>query len=474
MSTLPVTTDPLGVVVVDDTPDLRALLRMALERRGEFQVVAEAGDGQEGVRLVQELQPDVVLLDIAMPVMDGLEALPLIRAACPRATVVMLSGFGAAEMTQRAMLAGADGYLQKGLPIRALLSQVRSIAEQTADRRNGGLRPQPGEAPAEVAHEEREFTEVSDRLAVVDHLELAPVGFLQVRDGQVIRGNREAGRLLGDVSAADPPLLDALAPELAEHLATHPEPDSTTMVDLGQPPRSMRVTVRRSGLDHVLYLQPETSDEAELLRRSMATAAHEIRNPVSVLSAAAESLLEEELTADRDRILALIVRQARLLDAITADLLTAGQAHRGILTVQLQPLAAGALVRAMTADLDDVTVLDETTTGVLTDPHRFAQMVGNLLGNARKYGAAPYVVKLRTEGPEVVVDVEDDGAGVPEEFRPRLFQEYSRAADTTASGTGLGLFVVRSLAEAQGGTVGYRPRDPHGSVFTLRLPAAPA
>ncbi len=106
MSTEPVPDAPLGVLVVDDTPDLRDLLRMALERRGEFHVVAEASNGREGIELARAHQPDLVLLDISMPVMDGLEALPQIRAACPRAAVVMLSGFGATEMTERALARG--------------------------------------------------------------------------------------------------------------------------------------------------------------------------------------------------------------------------------------------------------------------------------------------------------------------------------------------------------------------------------
>ena len=77
-------------------------------------------------------QPDVVLLDIAMPVMDGLEALPLIREAAPDATVIMLSGFGADKMVDLAMRQGAAGYIQKGQPMRELVSRVHQLMADAA------------------------------------------------------------------------------------------------------------------------------------------------------------------------------------------------------------------------------------------------------------------------------------------------------------------------------------------------------
>jgi DNA-binding NarL/FixJ family response regulator len=132
---------PLRVVVVDDTPDLRDLLTMALQRRGEYAVVAEAENGREAIDVVRAHQPDLVLLDIAMPVMDGLEALPHIRQAATSATVVMLSGFNAAEMTERAVALGADGYVQKGTPIRQLLEQVRGHLERSAAARGSRVPP---------------------------------------------------------------------------------------------------------------------------------------------------------------------------------------------------------------------------------------------------------------------------------------------------------------------------------------------
>ena len=121
-------TTPISVVVIDDSEDLLFLVRGALERSGQFRVVAEAADGEQGVSAVTAAQPDLVLLDIAMPVMDGLQALPLIRKACPTTIVVMLSAFGdASGMPQRAMEMGANGYIHKDGRIQALPEQLRVI-----------------------------------------------------------------------------------------------------------------------------------------------------------------------------------------------------------------------------------------------------------------------------------------------------------------------------------------------------------
>jgi signal transduction histidine kinase len=449
--------DPLRVLVVDDTPDLRDLLTMALERTGEFEVVAQAENGRQAVDVVSSVDPDVVLLDIAMPVMDGLEALPLVRRSCPEAIVVMLSGFGASEMTTKALSGGADGYIQKGQPLGSMLAQLRTLVARVSSERAG---VEPG---ADM-----------ERPVMLDHLELAPFGFLQIRNGSVLRANREAGRLLGDLSSPDVDLA-IMSPALASHLRGDPDQDAAALLDLGEPARRVMVTVRHTGEDQVVYLQTQSGDEAELLRRAIATAAHEIRNPVSVLMGVAETLLlhgRELSEAERGRMLAAIGRQTRLLDNITADLLTAGQAQHGTLAVQLENVDPADIVRAVVDDSFDLTVINDSRPLVITDPMRLQQMLGNLLSNARKYGEPPFEVQVMDAGSHVSIAVLDSGPGVPEGFRPRLFQEYSRAPGTRARGTGLGLFVVRALAEAQGGSVTYAPRAPRGSVFTLNLPAA--
>ncbi len=115
------------VLVVDDAEDLRLLLRTRLERSPVLTVVGEAGDGLAAIELAQRLQPDLVLLDLAMPRMDGLDALPHIKEAVPDTHVVVLSGFNEDTLADRALAAGADRYVVKGTSLRALVEMLEEL-----------------------------------------------------------------------------------------------------------------------------------------------------------------------------------------------------------------------------------------------------------------------------------------------------------------------------------------------------------
>lgn len=118
----------IRVLLVDDAPDIRFLIRMGLERDGRFEVVAEANNGSDAIGLAEDHQPDVVVLDVAMPVMDGLEALPLIRAVAPASRIAILSGFTARSMVSNAEAQGADAYIEKGTPLPQIAETLFGLA----------------------------------------------------------------------------------------------------------------------------------------------------------------------------------------------------------------------------------------------------------------------------------------------------------------------------------------------------------
>jgi CheY-like chemotaxis protein/PAS domain-containing protein len=117
------------VLIVDDAEDIRMLLRLRLTRHGSFEVVGEAADGMDAVDQARELQPHLVLLDMAMPRMDGLQALPLIRAAVPDVRVIVLSGFNQRTLEREALAAGADRYVVKGGSMRELLEVIENVLD---------------------------------------------------------------------------------------------------------------------------------------------------------------------------------------------------------------------------------------------------------------------------------------------------------------------------------------------------------
>jgi DNA-binding NarL/FixJ family response regulator len=110
------------VLIADDRAQARAGLRALLATAPQVKVVGEAGDGQEAVRLVEQLRPDVVLMDSKMPVVDGLEATRLVKGRWPGVKVIVLTVVAAHRA--RALAAGADAFLVKGCPAEELLAAI--------------------------------------------------------------------------------------------------------------------------------------------------------------------------------------------------------------------------------------------------------------------------------------------------------------------------------------------------------------
>lgn len=112
------------VLLVDDDPDVRGVIRALLADDGGFEVVGQAPDGPLGISLATHLHPDVVLLDLAMPVMDGLSVLPEIRRQAPETRVIVLSAFGTDRTVRAAMAGGAAAFVHKGAELADELISV--------------------------------------------------------------------------------------------------------------------------------------------------------------------------------------------------------------------------------------------------------------------------------------------------------------------------------------------------------------
>ncbi len=120
---------PARIVVADDHPLVREAVRMMLGGQPDLKVVGEAKDGQEALELCRRLEPDLVLMDVRMPKMDGLEATRKIKEECPATIVLMMTSFENPQYLSEAIRAGAAGYVLKDITEHQLLEAVRRAIE---------------------------------------------------------------------------------------------------------------------------------------------------------------------------------------------------------------------------------------------------------------------------------------------------------------------------------------------------------
>jgi PAS domain S-box-containing protein len=177
------------VVLVDDVPEVRALVKTRLRLSGRFDVVAEGSDGVEAVALARTHRPALLLLDVSMPRLDGLGALPQVLEASPGTRVVMYSGFDEQGLAHRAVELGAVGFLEKSTAVETLADDLTSLLGADV------------EPVAEISTPD----DVTDTAALEEHLERfrevfeeAAIGMATMTlTGHVVRANRALAEILG-------------------------------------------------------------------------------------------------------------------------------------------------------------------------------------------------------------------------------------------------------------------------------------
>jgi DNA-binding NarL/FixJ family response regulator len=118
----------IGVLICDDVESIRALLGTVIELHEGLRVVGEAKNGREAIAEAQRLQPDVILLDLSMPILTGLDALPEIKRVAPSAKVIVLSGFAAQMVEDDIVAHGADRFLEKGVHPDVITALIEEVA----------------------------------------------------------------------------------------------------------------------------------------------------------------------------------------------------------------------------------------------------------------------------------------------------------------------------------------------------------
>ena len=242
----------------------------------------------------------------------------------------------------------------------------------------------------------------------------------------------------------------------------------------------------------VLEREREANDRLrqldQLKTEFVAMVAHDLRSPMSVITGFADTIHDRwHEISDDDKLeyLQLISRNTRSLADFVEDVLQVARMESGELSYNVQPFDARTVVHRIVRDMKvahpemslTVEAPDELPEA-LGDAERNWQILTNLVTNAMKFSEGDPRIRVRIsslpEEREVAIAVRDHGVGISDEDLPRLFRRFSRVGPTrrTVAGTGLGLYIVKSMVEAQGGRIWVQSEPGNGSTFTYTLPIA--
>ncbi|WP_299532646.1 HAMP domain-containing sensor histidine kinase [uncultured Streptomyces sp.] len=222
----------------------------------------------------------------------------------------------------------------------------------------------------------------------------------------------------------------------------------------------------------------DMSAREESSRRFVADMSHELRTPLTAITAVAEVLEDEADSLDPMIAPAvhLVVSETRRLNDLVENLMEVTRFDAGTARLVLDTVDVADQVTACIdarAWLDAVDLDAERGIMVRLDPRRLDVILANLIGNALKHGGSPVRVSVRTEGPELVVEVRDHGPGIPADVLPHVFDRFYKASASRprSEGSGLGLSIAMENALIHGGTItAANSPDGDGAVFVLRLP----
>ncbi|MET7440932.1 response regulator, partial [Streptomyces sp. NPDC005568] len=461
---MPVT--PVTVLLVDDEPLVRAGLRAVLEAQPDIEVCGEAADGAAVIPLVRRLRPDVVAMDVRMPLLDGIEATrAVLRTVADPPKILVITTFENDEYVYEALRAGADGFLLKRARPAEIVHAVRLVAE--------------GESlllPASVRQLAAEYGDGGGNPAARALLERAT---LTGRDATVaLGGGRGAVQVAQEFSDTEDLLRELqqrtvllvsavvvaagvfgwwLARRITRRLVrlAGAAEDVARTGRLGiQVPVTGHDEVARLGrsFDRMLGRLARSEEDQ---RRLVQDAGHELRTPLTSLRTNISMLrrIDELPPAAREELVADLALESRELTDLVNELveLAAGQSDtEPVRALDLAETAEDVAVLARRRTGRDVTVHASGDTRIGGRPAALQRALSNLVENAAKFdpdgeGTIEIVVEGRPveagggpgEGPwdsgaphgTVRVEVRDRGPGIAEGDRTRVFDRFYRAAD---------------------------------------------
>jgi signal transduction histidine kinase len=446
----------IKVLCVDDHPIVRQGIATLLSVEPDMALVAEAANGREAIQQFRAHRPDVTLMDLQMPGMSGLDAIGAIRAEFPDATIIVLTTYAGDAQAQRALQAGARGYLLKNALHKELLDAIRAV--------HAGRKALPSQGSFELAGQVADET-----------LTPAEIGVLRF----IAEGN------------AYPEIARALA--LSQEAVEGQVRTILAKLDAQESAHAAIAELKRG----MVQTERAARHAAEAANRAksqfLAGMSHELRTPLNAVLGDAQLLtMEGGLTPRQARGLDTIHESGQHLLALVNDILDLARIEAGRTELNPVPVNLSDLLQTVVnlmrvkADEKQLAFVFEAVPGlpqaVLADERRLRQVLLNLLGNAIKFtdtGTVTLRASAEPRGQAQVLlrlDVEDTGVGMHADEMARIFEPFEQVGDMQrrSGGTGLGLAITRALVNDMGGQVQASSEFGRGTRFRVELPLSVA
>jgi PAS domain S-box-containing protein len=490
--------EAIRVMVVDDEAGIRDGSQRILQRIG-FEV-SQASRGDHALENLPAEQPAIVLLDLKMPGMDGMEVLSRIRELDPAILVIVITGYATVETAIEAMKQGAYDFIPK--PFEP--DQLRIVVNRAAET----IRLTRETAALEQARRRTLLDLDTEKSRISTILHSLPDGVVVTNTaGQVVLINPAAREMLGldpdtgpgaPISAVIPDKrLCSLIQEISQgrHIDYEDIPDyefatgdERYLLARGQPV----LGERRECLGAVINLSDVTALKVidRLKSEFVAKVSHELRSPLATiheqLAKVMRDMMDEAPESDQ-HILARAKEKTHGLISLIGDLLDLSRIEEGLICREPEAVQVESLVADVAAFLKSRAEAKQQTLEFMppsenlpplnADPVALESIFGNLIANAINYTPQGGAIRVSVDraGINLRVRVSDTGFGIEEKHLHKIFDRFYRVKNDKTryiTGTGLGLPIVKQLVDSLGGFIDVESTPGSGSTFTVLIPVS--
>jgi two-component system phosphate regulon sensor histidine kinase PhoR len=477
--------DAHSVLVVDDEKRIRQVCRTLLLQEGF--AVELAADAQEGLRAIEKKHFDIILLDLMMPGISGLEALPELRRRHPDSVVIVITGYATIEHSIEAMKKGAFDFIPKPFSprdLRVVISRALEFIHTLKDIRNerSRIRTLVNHLGDGVL-----ATDLKKKIALANPAFYRLMGFqekpLTGCDVDEVVCNRKLSAMI-DAAISMP--ADSISEQVDECVISGSSGGEDRILGIRCVPFRDRLG-RTLGTITVFHDITARKKMDQLKSDFVALVAHEIRSPMSSVMMQLKVVMDGlagEVTPKQSEILQRAGQKIEALVKLSSELLDLSKIESGLITQEREQLHIDGLLaeqvdfhleKARARNIDLVLEQGEPLPPVMANPTNMEEVLTNLITNAINYSpdGGRVTVSSEIEGDYLCIRVADNGFGIAKEDQDRIFDRFYRVKNEKTRfviGTGLGLPIVKSILEAHDGGIRVESTPGKGSVFIACLP----